>query len=278
MKPLAYPFWLGGSSSCLAALFTHPLDLVKVRLQTAAKTPGVKPAMLGTLVNVVRHEATYSTTRFGVYEKMKTKFTYNNEKPSFLKLVGIASASGWVGGAAGNPADIINVRMQQDRANPPEQRRNYKNALDGLIRMAREEGPRSLFRGIWPNTLRAALMTAAQLASYDQFKAYLLKMRMFEDGLLTHFTASLLSGLVATTICSPVDVIKTRIMTSHDTHGIVHLLADITRKEGVSWMFRGWVPSFMRLGPHTILTFIALEQHKKVWRWMNEDHTSVILL
>lgn len=65
---------------------------------------------------------------------MKTKFTHNNEKPSFLKLVAIASASGWVGGAAGNPADIINVRMQQDRANPPEKRRNYKNALDGLIR------------------------------------------------------------------------------------------------------------------------------------------------
>lgn len=65
---------------------------------------------------------------------MKTKFTHNNEKPSFLKLVVIASASGWVGGAAGNPADIINVRMQQDRANPPEKRRNYKNALDGLIR------------------------------------------------------------------------------------------------------------------------------------------------
>lgn len=23
--------------------------------------------------------------------------------------------------------------------------------------------------------------------------------------------------------------------------------------------------------PHTILTFIALEQHKKVWRWLNEE-------
>lgn len=30
--------------------------------------------------------------------------------------------------------------------------------------------------------------------------------------------------------------------------------------------------------PHTILTFIALEQHKKVWRWMNEDHTLVMQL
>lgn len=153
-----------------------------------------------------------------------------------------------VGGAAGNPADIINVRMQQDRANPLEKRRNYKNAIDGLIRMGREEGFHSLFRGMWPNTLRAALMTASQLATYDQFKAYLLLVPFFSDGLLTHFTASLLSGLVATTICSPVDVIKTRVMASHDSHGIVHLLTDITRNEGVRWMFRGWVPSFMRLG------------------------------
>jgi len=39
-----------------------------------------------------------------------------------------------IGGAAGNPADIINVRMQQDRANPPAQRRNYRNAIDGIVR------------------------------------------------------------------------------------------------------------------------------------------------
>lgn len=114
--------------------------------------------------------------------------------------------------------------------------------------MGREESIRSLFRGIWPNTLRAALMTAAQLATYDQFKSYLLLTPFFVDGVWTHFIASLLSGLVATTICSPVDVIKTRVMTSHDNHRIMHLLAEITRKEGVSWMFRGWIPSFMRLG------------------------------
>lgn len=26
-KPVHYPFWFGGSASCCAALFTHPLDL-----------------------------------------------------------------------------------------------------------------------------------------------------------------------------------------------------------------------------------------------------------
>jgi hypothetical protein len=26
-KPIYYPFWFGGSASCFAACFTHPLDL-----------------------------------------------------------------------------------------------------------------------------------------------------------------------------------------------------------------------------------------------------------
>jgi dicarboxylate transporter 10 len=145
-------------------------------------------------------------------------------------------------------ADIINVRMQQDLANPPEKRRNYKNALDGLIQMARKEGFGSLFRGLWPNTIRAGLMTSSQLATYDQAKSLLLKLSYFQEGVMTHFIASLISGVIATTVCSPVDVIKTRVMTSHDSQGIVHLLSDITRKEGLGWAFRGWVPSFMRLG------------------------------
>ncbi|PWW76677.1 mitochondrial carrier [Tuber magnatum] len=282
-----YPFWFGGSASCMAAFFTHPLDLVKVRLQTMSKVPGAQISMVGTFLKIVRNEgpiavysglsasilrqATYSTARFGVYAKMKQHFSANDEKLPFLKLSAMAAASGWIGGAAGNPADIINVRMQQDRANPPAQRRNYRNAIDGIVRMTREEGVHSLFRGIWPNTLRAALMSTCQLATYDQFKTQLMKLPFFEDGLVTHFSASLMSGLVATTVCSPVDVIKTRIMTSHDSRGIMHLLTDITGREGVSWMFRGWVPSFIRLGPQTVLTFIALEQHQRVWRWMHDD-------
>jgi hypothetical protein len=138
--------------------------------------------------------------------------------------------------------------MQQDLANPPGKRRNYKNAIDGLVRMIREEGSKSLFRGVWPNTLRAGLMTSSQLATYDEAKALLMKLPFFDDGVATHFSASLISGLVATTICSPVDVIKTRVMSSHDSHGIVHLLTDITKHEGLKWIFRGWTPSFMRLG------------------------------
>ena len=178
----------------------------------------------------------------------------------------MASTSGFLGGVAGNPADVINVRMQHDAALPSTQRRNYRNALDGLLRMTREEGPRSLFRGVWPNSMRAVLMTASQLASYDGFKGLLLAHTKLTDNLTTHFCASILAGFVATTICSPVDVIKTRVMSAKESEGLAALMRRIYRVEGAGWMWRGWVPSFVRLGPHTVATFLFLEQHKRLYR------------
>ena len=185
-----------------------------------------------------------------------------------LRLVALSSFSGFLGGIAGNPADVLNVRMQHDAALPLDRRRNYRNAIDGLVRMIREEGVVSLFRGVWPNSARAMLMTASQLASYDGFKQALLDSKLgFKDDLRTHFTASLAAGFVATTVCSPVDVIKTRVMSAHEHgQGVMKLLGEIYRQEGLRWCFRGWVPSFIRLGPHTIATFLFLEQHKKLYR------------
>lgn len=182
----------------------------------------------------------------------------------------MASTSGFLGGIAGNPADVINVRMQHDPALPASQRRNYKNALDGLIRMTREEGPRSLFRGVWPNSLRAVLMTASQLASYDFLKTLLIGKAGMRDDWTAHLAASIGAGFVATTVCNPVDVVKTRIMSAEGgKEGVLRLLTRWWRTEGGGWVFRGWVPSFVRLGPHTVVTFLFLEQHKRIWRGIN---------
>ncbi|KAJ5133599.1 Mitochondrial dicarboxylate transporter [Penicillium atrosanguineum] len=281
-----YPFWFGGSASCFAAGVTHPLDLVKVRLQTRA--PDAPKTMVGTFGHIIRNnglfglynglsaallrQMTYSTTRFGIYEELKSRVATSspNSSPSILTLLGISCTSGFIGGVVGNPADVLNVRMQHDASLPPAQRRNYRHAFHGLIEMTRTEGFGSLFRGVWPNSTRAVLMTASQLASYDTFKKMCMEQAGMGDHLGTHFTASFMAGFVATTVCSPVDVIKTRVMTASHADGrgqsIVHLLRDICRKEGLAWTFRGWVPSFIRLGPHTIATFLFLEEHKKLYR------------
>ncbi|KAL4978492.1 putative phenylalanyl-tRNA synthetase alpha subunit [Aspergillus desertorum] len=277
VKKVHYPFWFGGSASCFAAA---------VRLQT--RGPGAPSTMLSTFAHILRNngifglynglsaallrQLTYSTTRFGIYEELKSRFTSPSQSPSFFTLLGMACTSGIIGGIAGNPADVLNVRMQSDAALPAAQRRNYRHAFHGLVQMTRTEGFSSLFRGVWPNSTRAVLMTSSQLVSYDVFKRLCLEKFKMKDNVVTHFSASFAAGFVATTVCSPVDVIKTRVMSASPSetrgHNIVGLLREITRKEGFAWTFRGWVPSFIRLGPHTIATFIFLEEHKKLYRYL----------
>ncbi|KAI8309414.1 hypothetical protein K4K61_001686 [Colletotrichum sp. SAR11_59] len=291
---MRYPFWFGGSASSMAACVTHPLDLagvyrkdtddvsVKVRLQV--RRPDAPKNMVGTFAHIVRNhgitglynglsasllrQMTYSTVRFGAYEEMKIRATRKNngKAPAFPVLVAMASASGFVGGISGNAADVLNVRMQQDAALPAAERRNYNHALEGMLRMAREEGILSWFRGVLPNSMRAAAMTASQLASYDTFKGMLIRHTPMGDNLTTHFTASFLAGVMAATVTSPIDVIKTRVMSATTQEGLAHTLAKIYKAEGLGWMFKGWVPSFLRLGPQTICTFVFLEMHRKVYR------------
>lgn len=271
-----WPFWYGGFGGAVACCFTHPLDLAKVRLQTAAlpkpslfqmagsilKSDGIPGIYSGLSAGLLR-QATYSLTRFGMYEYLKENVVPADKQSSMAYLLPISMVSGGIGGIVGNPADIVNIRMQNDTGFAKHERRGYKHALDGVVRVTREEGVPAIFRGLGTNLVRGVLMTSSQVVTYDVSKELLIGFGMKKESVLTFFSASLLSGLVATTICSPADVLKTRIMNSSGTgEGVLHILKTAMKTEGPAFMFRGWLPSFVRLGPNTIITFLVVEQLK----------------
>ncbi len=255
------------------------MSVIQVRLQT--RTADADKKMTRTVVKIFRDEGvmgfysgisasllrqlTYATVRFGIYEEMKqrqfrSRSSSNNNNnntgggdiaaaPSVLQLIAMASISGFVGGVAGNFADVLNVRMQHDAALPVHRRRNYKHAVDGMVRMAREEGLGGWFRGWLPNSGRAAVQTASQLACYDVAKRFLVEYTpMRNDTLSTQLSASCLAGLTAATVTNPIDVVKTKMMSS-STMSVGQLVRTLFRTEGVGWMLKGWVPSFLRQGP-----------------------------
>lgn len=43
----------------------------------------------------------------------------------------------------------------------------------------------------------------------------------------------------------------------------VQIVLHMVKTEGFASLFKGWVPAFVRLGPHTIVTFIVLERLKE---------------
>ena len=127
------------------------------------------------------------------------------------------------------------MRMQYDSALPEHQRRRHKHAIDGMICMAKEEGFGSWFRGWLPNSSRAAITTVSQLASYDIIaKRFLMTHMPMEDTVLSQLMASFLVGLTTATVASPIDVIKTKIISSTRSHGITDVVREMARTKGAT--------------------------------------------
>ncbi|KAH9836594.1 mitochondrial carrier [Rhodofomes roseus] len=303
-KKQTYPFWSLGVAGSMAASCTHPLDLTKVRMQTIPSVPGQKRPSTGSVLRMtvaeqgfrslytgltasLLRQMSYSLVRLGSYEEMKSRLS-NDGPPSSGKLLLAAMAAGGLGGVAGNPADILLVRMTSDSIRPPEKRYNYSNALTGLVQLVRSEGVRGLFRGLGTNTVRAVLMNGSQVWSYDFFKSWFLRHQLpvvnyqFRDNLGLHMVASTLAGTVATTVCSPADVMRSRLMSAvcvsfpiavrcvdslqSGKSNPIEVLKTSLRDEGPRFLFKGWTPAFIRLGPNTIFMFVFLEQLKNGWR------------
>jgi dicarboxylate transporter 10 len=177
---------------------------------------------------------------------------------------------------------------------------SYRHALDGLYRIVRHEGAKTLFNGSTMATARAVLLNIGQLAIYDQCKQLLLLHTngLMQDNLVTHFSASLIAGAIATTITHPLDVLKVRMMNApaSASKGIGSCAAALVREAGLIGFLHGkrsvrfvsmsiaithllfvtirptgYWPAFIRLGPQTILTFIFFEQLRLNFGYVRQD-------
>lgn len=309
----------GGIASIVAGCTTHPLDLIKVRMQlqgessAAAAVRNIRPALAfhGTTaaahhihlpppppppsvgpvavgLRIVQQDGAaalfsgvsatllrqtlYSTTRMGLYDVLKQKWTNpNTNNLPLASKIAAGLISGAVGAAVGNPADVAMVRMQADGRLPAAQRRNYKSVVDAISQMSKNEGVGSLWRGSSLTVNRAMLVTASQLASYDQFKETILEKGLMKDGLGTHVAASFAAGFVASVVSNPVDVIKTRVMNmkveagmAPPYNGALDCAMKTVRTEGAMALYKGFIPTISRQGPFTIVLFVTLEQVRKL--------------
>lgn len=278
-KPKKQRWYLGGPAGAGAVLVTHPLDLLKVHLQTQKKpTKG----LLATGVSVIKNDGvvglysgisasvlrqlTYTTVRFGLYETISSKVLEGRtDALPFYEKLAIGCFSGFIGGIAGNPADMVNVRMQNDMRLPKEMRRNYSHAFNGLYRVFIEDGFRTLFAGVSMTATRGLLITIGQVAVYDQTKQMLIGTGYFKDNVVTHLSSSIIAGTVATVMTQPFDVMKTRMMNAKpgEYSGVMDC-ARVLAKDGIlGGFYRGFIPAWIRLGPQTILTWLILEQLRK---------------
>merc|ERR1719228_2029702 len=106
---------------------------------------------------------------------------------------------------------------------------------------------------------RGVLMTVGQVSVYNQAKQLLIGTGYFGDTVPTHLAGSFISGTVATILTQPFDVMKTRLMNA--TPGQYASVLDCARDlftVGPMGFYKGFIPSWIRLSPQTIITWLIL--------------------
>lgn len=283
--PKSCQFLFGGLSGMAATCFVHPMDVLKNRMQMSGEggraldhkntyltfrailvKEGVSGIYSGLSAGLFR-QATYCTTRLGVYSWGFEKTTSSDgQPPNFFTKALVGMSAGAVGAFVGTPAEVALIRMASDGRLAQAERRNYRHVGDALVRIVREEGFLTLWRGAVPTIGRAMVTNAAQLASYSQAKQSLLSSGYLDDNIYLHFWASMISGLVTTAASLPVDIAKTRLQNMKtvdgkaEYRGTIDVIGRVIRNEGFLALWKGFTPYYGRVGPHTVLTFIFLEQ------------------
>jgi solute carrier family 25 (mitochondrial uncoupling protein), member 27 len=165
-----------------------------------------------------------------------------------------------------SPADLIKVRMQADsRMLSQGIQPRYTGMADALTKIIRAEGFRGLWKGVVPNAQRAFLVNMGELTCYDQAKHLIIRKQICSDNLYAHTLASVASGLSATTLSCPADVIKTRMMNQGKEGKAMYrssydCLVKTLRHEGVTALWKGFLPTWARLGPWQFVFWVSYEK------------------
>lgn len=271
----------GGFGCGIAGFMTNPFDVVKIRNQQYGgerfgsffgsvrhiyAREGMAAFLKGAKASVLR-EATYSSVRMGFYEPIKAVVA-GGGVPEGPPLKWAASfLSGAVGAALFNPIDLVKVRLQTCQASATGAPHGG-SVFRVLSDVYRSGGLPGLWAGASATVLRAALLTSAQLGTYDVIQNDLLVQRLgFQRGAhSTHLTASLVASVVTVTASNPPDVVKTRVMNcaASPRRGPLCHAREVLRTDGPMGFMKGWTASYCRLGPHTIISFLMIEKAREV--------------
>ncbi|PAA62047.1 hypothetical protein BOX15_Mlig016915g2 [Macrostomum lignano] len=283
---------LAGSCACVADALTFPMDTVKVRMQMAAggaAAAASSSSIVGTFRNIVSNEGAarlygglnaglqrqfaFASIRIGFYEPVKQLYmdrlglTAAGAGPATLMAVRLLAGitTGAMAVCAAQPTDVVKVRMQGSAG-------RYPSCAAAYSTIWRTEGLAGLWRGTGPSVARNAIVNCAEVVSYDTIKTYLVARLGMPNSVGTHFLAGLCSGFIATLVASPVDVVKTRLMSARpeERAGVVSVARGLYQQSGLRGFYKVFMPSFARIAGWNILMFVLYEKAKSSYGQLAE--------
>lgn len=272
----------GASGGVSLVLVGHPLDLLKVRLQTTTplsnSTIIPHPSMRAIFTDLFKREGFSGIYRgvtapllgvapifalniwsYDTGKSLASKYVNNSE------LISVA-----IGGAFSAiptsilqvPGDRIKLRLQVSNS------LHHSNPIGETMKIWKEGGLRSIYKGYWITIAREIPGSAIYFSNYYYAKLKLSTVIFpkFIDSLETINTLSILiaggsAGMLNGLLTLPIDTVKSRLQSAPNGtfKSSREVLAVLLEREGPTALFRGLGPVLLRAFPANAACFGGIE-------------------
>lgn len=243
-------------SSITSSLLTHPIDVMKVRIQnntvrlsgvsllsTICKNEGLRFMYKGMYASILRN-GTFVTSKMCMYHYLDKK--YNPVQFKDKVLCGIAA--GALGSCIGSPFDVVLVKMQSKT-------KEYNTLKSSFKDIYKEGGLLGFYSGFKFTLCRAIIVTSCQFSVFQQIKEELTDY----DDISKFIISSVTSSCVTSIVSNPVDVCKTRTINNVYPNAILNII----KKEGLFALWKGVNVNMCRQIPLNIIRFGCFEMYSK---------------
>lgn len=280
-----------GVAAAMSCTVTNPLDVMKIRLQmnnelsssstqpgksyrglihcatVTYQTEGLFGLQRGLNVAMTR-EFCKCCFRIGMYDPLTRKLSAlstTDQKTFSASSFFVRLLSGMIcGGTAAmlfNPLDIAKVRAQASSSALSASHHDIPKRAS-VFSILRSIGTHDstfqitrLWAGLRVNVLRSIMFTTVMMPSNSYLKPL--------DLPLKQITAPSIAALLATLTMNPIDVVRTRLYNQPNSNklydGAIDCVLKIIKRESPLALWKGTVSHFLRIGPHTTITFFFME-------------------
>ncbi|KAK3820069.1 MAG: mitochondrial oxaloacetate transport protein [Benniella sp.] len=304
-----FGFLAGGIAACGAVTITNPAEVIKTRLQLqgelvrqAPGTTRIYTNFAQAFVHIAKHEGIrglqrglgcaymyqimMNGTRLGLYDPIKhsihSLLKTDPSKNNNIVNIMAGGTGGVLSAFLASPLFLVKTRLQSyssHEASRVGHQHYYKHTFDALRHIYKTEGPRGLYRGVDASMMRTGAGSSVQLPLYDVVKQNMIKVGGLENGALCHGLSSLISGFFLCIVMNPFDIISTRMYNQAPDpitgrggmlyKSPIDCAVKTIKAEGVKALYKGFTAHYLRIGPHTIFTFVFMEQMRALFGRLN---------
>lgn len=234
-------------SSQLANRSVTPLDVVRVRLQSQSSPSNIVPFTTHTT-----HNLKNAPPNLGVTACCREVFWIGDN----AQMCAVSPNTG----AVGNSASIAECAVEET------QRRTFTSTLDGLRKIARNEGVRTLWRGLSPTMMMGIPANVIYFAGYDWLRSDdKSPIKQMVSDSYAPFVAGSVARITAAAVINPIEMFRTRLQATSGS-GAGHFkttlegLYQMTQRNGYGSLWRGLTLTMWRDVPFSGLYWWGYEE------------------